>query len=63
MLLSDHYGSCLMNVLLFQVLQNGDPNAYEIMLSNMTALFDRVLLDVQVPPTPISVRICSDNSI
>ncbi|ONM00338.1 glycerol-3-phosphate acyltransferase, chloroplastic isoform X1 [Zea mays] len=33
------------------VLQNGDPNAYEIMLSNMTALFDRVLLDVQNPFT------------
>ncbi|KAJ1296091.1 hypothetical protein BS78_01G272300 [Paspalum vaginatum] len=33
------------------VLQNGDPNAYEIMLSNMMALFDRVLLDVQNPFT------------
>ncbi|CAN6324444.1 unnamed protein product [Urochloa humidicola] len=33
------------------VLQNGDPNTYEIMLSNMTALFDRVLLDVQNPFT------------
>ncbi|WVZ57789.1 hypothetical protein U9M48_008131 [Paspalum notatum var. saurae] len=31
------------------VLQNGDPNVYDIMLSNMTALFDRVLLDVQNP--------------
>ncbi|XP_062200312.1 glycerol-3-phosphate acyltransferase, chloroplastic isoform X2 [Phragmites australis] len=33
------------------VLQNGDPNAYDIMLSNMMALFDRVLLDVQNPFT------------
>ncbi|CAN6311742.1 unnamed protein product [Urochloa humidicola] len=33
------------------VLQNGDPNAHDIMLSNMTALFDRVLLDVQNPFT------------
>ncbi|AQK66227.1 Glycerol-3-phosphate acyltransferase [Zea mays] len=31
------------------VLQNGDPNAYEVMLSNMMTLFDRVLLDVQNP--------------
>jgi hypothetical protein len=35
----------------YQVLQTGDPNAYEIMLSNMMALFDRVLLDVQVLPS------------
>ncbi|XP_062182098.1 glycerol-3-phosphate acyltransferase, chloroplastic-like [Phragmites australis] len=33
------------------VLQNGYPNAYDIMLSNMMALFDRVLLDVQNPFT------------
>ncbi|KAF8689230.1 hypothetical protein HU200_042018 [Digitaria exilis] len=33
------------------VLQNGDSKAYEIMLSNMMALFDRVLLDVQNPFT------------
>ncbi|RLN18986.1 hypothetical protein C2845_PM02G18780 [Panicum miliaceum] len=33
------------------VLRTGDPNAYEIMLSNMMALFDRVLLDVQNPFT------------
>ncbi|KAL6641522.1 hypothetical protein ACP70R_019703 [Stipagrostis hirtigluma subsp. patula] len=33
------------------VLQNGDPNAYDIMLSNMMAIFDRVLLDVQNPFT------------
>jgi glycerol-3-phosphate O-acyltransferase len=32
-----------------QVLQNGDPNAYAIMISNMMAVFDRVLLDCQVP--------------
>jgi len=37
------------------VLKTGDPNAYEIMLSNMMALFDRVMLDVQVlPPILIS---------
>uniref|UniRef100_A0A452YQT6 Phospholipid/glycerol acyltransferase domain-containing protein n=1 Tax=Aegilops tauschii subsp. strangulata TaxID=200361 RepID=A0A452YQT6_AEGTS len=28
--------------------QNGDPNAYQIMLSNMMDLFDRVLLDEEV---------------
>ena len=39
----------------YQVLKTGDPNAYEIMLSNMMALFDRVMLDVQVlPPILIS---------
>lgn len=46
--LPDGSCSCLASVLFYQVLQNGDPNAYEIMLSNMMALFDRVLLDVQV---------------
>ncbi|XP_044393994.1 glycerol-3-phosphate acyltransferase, chloroplastic-like [Triticum aestivum] len=30
------------------VLQNGDPNAYRIMLSNMMDLFDRDLLDADV---------------
>jgi hypothetical protein len=50
-LLSVRCGSCLANVLFYQVLQTGDPNAYEIMLSNMMALFDRVLLDVQVLPS------------
>lgn len=29
------------------VLRNGDPNAHQIILSNMTDLFDRVLLDVE----------------
>jgi len=33
------------------VLQTGNPDAYEIMLSNMMALFDRVILDVQNPFT------------
>ncbi|KAK3153406.1 hypothetical protein QOZ80_2BG0172080 [Eleusine coracana subsp. coracana] len=33
------------------VLQNGDPNAYEIMISNMMTMFDRVLLDCQDPFT------------
>uniref|UniRef100_A0A452YQS9 glycerol-3-phosphate 1-O-acyltransferase n=4 Tax=Aegilops tauschii subsp. strangulata TaxID=200361 RepID=A0A452YQS9_AEGTS len=33
------------------VLQNGDPNAYQIMLSNMMDLFDRVLLDEENPFT------------
>ncbi|KAM3295705.1 hypothetical protein ACQJBY_038164 [Aegilops geniculata] len=33
------------------VLQNGDPNAYQIMLSNMMDLFDRVLLDAENPFT------------
>ncbi|TVU31540.1 hypothetical protein EJB05_23227, partial [Eragrostis curvula] len=33
------------------VLQNGDPNAYEIMITNMMTIFDRVLLDVQNPFT------------
>ncbi|GJM91582.1 hypothetical protein PR202_ga07968 [Eleusine coracana subsp. coracana] len=33
------------------VLQNGDPNAYEIMISNMMTMFDRVLLDCQNPFT------------
>ncbi|KAL6905400.1 hypothetical protein ACP4OV_003001 [Aristida adscensionis] len=33
------------------LLQNGDPNAYDIMLSNMMTIFDRVMLDVQNPFT------------
>jgi glycerol-3-phosphate O-acyltransferase len=48
-------------LLFYQVLQNGNPNAHDIVLSNMTALFDRVLLDVQVPPyILIPFTICSD---
>ena len=35
----------------FQVLRNGDPNAHQIILSNMTDLFDLVLLDVEVLPS------------
>ncbi|KAF7027533.1 hypothetical protein CFC21_039566 [Triticum aestivum] len=34
-----------------EVLQNGDPNAYQIMLSNMMDLFDRILLDAESPFT------------
>lgn len=53
------HGSRRVNVSAHQVLQNGDPNAYEIMLSNMMALFDRVLLDVEVLPSiPITFPIC-----
>jgi glycerol-3-phosphate O-acyltransferase len=43
------YVSHINCILLCQVLQNGDPNAYDIMISNMMAIFDRVLLDCQVP--------------
>jgi glycerol-3-phosphate O-acyltransferase len=43
------YASHINCILLCQVLQNGDPNAYDIMISNMMAIFDRVLLDCQVP--------------
>ncbi|KAM0854173.1 hypothetical protein ACQ4PT_050623 [Festuca glaucescens] len=33
------------------VLKNGDPNAHQIILSNMMDLFERVLLDVEVLPS------------
>lgn len=53
-----------MNALFYQVLQNGDSKAYEIMLSNMMALFDRVLLDVQVCLYfLITIIICSKSFI
>ena len=45
----------VLQIFCYQVLQTGNPDAYEIMLSNMMALFDRVILDVQVlPPILIS---------
>jgi hypothetical protein len=42
----------------FQVLKNGDPNAHQIILSNMMDLFELVLLDVEVLPSmPVTFSI------
>jgi hypothetical protein len=42
------------------VMQSRDPNAHDIVLSNMVALFDCVLLDVEVLPPVIIFLISSD---
>jgi len=40
---------------MFQVIKSGDPKADDIVLSNMTALLDRIFLDVKVS---LNIRIC-----
>jgi hypothetical protein len=38
----------LLYATMFQVIKSGDPKADEVVLSNMTALLDRIFLDVKV---------------